>query len=261
MSLIPASRITEETFKDIQIVATDMDGTLTCSGKFTPNLLQALAALQEAKILVIIVTGRSAGWVQGVKNYLPIGGAIAENGGVFFSDYIEQPDFLISLKNLTAHRQILAQIFQQLKRQFPQIIASADNDFRLTDWTFNIQGLTTTDLQQIEEFCLRSGWGFTYSTVQCHIKPLAQNKASGLLEVILNYFPGISPEQVLTVGDSPNDESLFDRSKFPISVGVANIIHYGSQLNHLPLYVTAEAEGAGFCELAQLLLKYRSNAR
>jgi hydroxymethylpyrimidine pyrophosphatase-like HAD family hydrolase len=59
-----------------------MDGTLTRSGRFSSALLQDLEVLALAGIPVVIVTGRSAGWVSGLLHYLPIVGAIAENGGI-----------------------------------------------------------------------------------------------------------------------------------------------------------------------------------
>ena len=46
-------------FGDIRLIATDMDGTLNQSGKFTPELLQALADLTAANIQVIVTTRRS----------------------------------------------------------------------------------------------------------------------------------------------------------------------------------------------------------
>ena len=94
-----------------------------------------------------------------------------------------------------------------------------------------------------------------YSNVQCHIKPLTQDKAAGLLQVWRDRFPKYKPEQVLTVGDSPNDESLFDANYFPLSVGVANVLDYADQLTHHPAYITTAPEGEGFCELAKYLLK------
>jgi len=62
-----------------------------------------------------------------------------------------------------------------------------------------------------------------------------------------------SAEQTLTVGDSPNDESLF-QPEFPCSVGVANILAYSNQMQYQPAYVTVAAEGSGFCELVRYLL-------
>lgn len=244
--------------KNVRLVATDMDGTLTQSGKFTPTLLQALERLAAAEIQVLIVTGRSAGWVGSLVNYLPVWGAIAENGGLFYSSQTETPTLLVAIPDLALHRQKLAQTFQRLQADFPQLQASADNRFRLTDWTFDVQGLSLTEIQAINAYCQDQGWGFTYSNVQCHIKPIEQDKATGLRQVLGQYFPDYTPQQVVTVGDSPNDESLFDAEQFPLSVGVANIRHYADQLVHQPTYITPDAEGFGFCQLAHWLWNIRN---
>ena len=63
--------------------------------------------------------------------------------------------------------------------------------FRVTDWTFDLTSLTTDELQNIGDLCQQMGWGFTYSNVQCHIKPQGQDKAVGLLKVLRQYFPDI----------------------------------------------------------------------
>lgn len=259
MSLIPLSYKVTFANKNISLIATDMDGTLTRYGKFTSSLFQALEALATAKISVLLVTGRSAGWVQGLQSYLPVTGAIAENGGIFFLGNSEEPQLLTPIDDLVTHRQQLAKTFDYLKSHFPQIKESTDNAFRLTDWTFDVQGLTTAELQQLQELCTNKGWGFTYSTVQCHIKPEKQTKATSLLQVLNSYFPQVTTENLITVGDSPNDETLFDRSIFPVSVGVANILDYKDKLKFLPTYVTSLAEGEGFRELAELVLQMRSH--
>lgn len=257
MSLIPLSSQAIFTQKNIRLIATDMDGTLSQGGYFTSSLFQALEALAAANIPVLIVTGRSAGWVQGLQSYLPVTGAIAENGGVFFSPQSERPKMLTPIADLIQHRLSLAQIFQHLQTLFPKITESVDNRFRLTDWTFDVEGLTLAELTQLEKSCAEAGWGFTYSTVQCHIKPFNQDKATSLLQVLKAYFPHLTREEIVTVGDSPNDESLFNQNLFPLSVGVANVLHYTSKLRHLPAYVTSQEEGKGFSELAQLILKGR----
>jgi hydroxymethylpyrimidine pyrophosphatase-like HAD family hydrolase len=118
-----------------------------------------------------------------------------------------------------------------------------------------VQGLTVSEIEQLSQHCQAKGWSITYSTVQVHIKIPQQNKASGLLTVLGKYFPHLKSHQILTVGDSPNDESLFDAAKFPLSVGVANVREYLPHLSHHPTYITAAAEGAGFCELSQILLQ------
>ena len=254
MDVQTKNQLSSEALSNIRLVATDMDGTVTQKSKFTSDVISALESLSNNSIDLIIVTGRSAGWVNGINYYLPIKGAIAENGGLFYNQNNQDWEFLTKIPDLTSHRQQLKQVFQLLKNQFPQIQESQDNLFRLTDWTFDINHLNLEQLQTMESMCLEMGWGFTYSTVQCHIKPLQQDKARGLKQVISKYYPQLLPEQIVTVGDSPNDESLFNSSLFPISVGVANIKHYCDRLKHQPTYITNQAEGAGFGELLKLLL-------
>lgn len=256
MPLTPTLQPCPDALKSVRLIATDMDGTLTQQEKFTPALLQTLIDLADAGIPILIVTGRSAGWVSGLVHYLPIVGAIAENGGLYYLGQagVASANLLVEIADIPRHRQQLSKMFGQLQAEFPQICESVDNQFRLTDWTFDVQGLSLLDLQHMSDRCCAQGWGFTYSTVQCHIKLAQQQKAIGLQTVLQRNFPQFTPRQVVTVGDSPNDESLFDPDWFPLSVGVANLRHYANQMQHLPAYITQAAEAEGFCELARAVL-------
>lgn len=255
LSLTALSEVSSTCLSNIRLIATDMDGTLTKRGKFTPALLQALEDLATANIKVLIVTGRSAGWVSGLSSLMPVAGAMAENGGLYFPPGNHKPVVLTPIPDLVQHRQQLGTTFEKLQTQFPQIQESVDNRFRITDWTFDVTGLSQDELQTLDRLCQQMGWGFTYSNVQCHIKPQGQDKAVGLLQVLRENFPNYSPEQIVTVGDSPNDESLFDRHYFPISIGVANVLEYADKLQHQPVYITNAAEGDGFCELSSYILQ------
>jgi HAD superfamily hydrolase (TIGR01484 family) len=243
-----------ERLTDIRLIATDIDGTLTRAGKFTSELLESIDLLTANEIKLLLVTGRSAGWVSAVNNYLPVVGSIAENGGVYFNSDGEF-DFLTRIENIELHREQLANRFWELQEAYPQIEESVDNQFRITDWTFDLAGLTNLELEQIASKCQSWGYSFTFSTIQCHIKPQRQDKGDAILQVLQQYFPELQRTQIITVGDSPNDASMFDRSLFPHSVGVANIQHYTSQLIHQPQYITQSPEVAGFCELVNLLTR------
>jgi hypothetical protein len=59
-------------------------------------------------------------------------------------------------------------------------------------------------------------------------------------------------DRFVFVGDSGNDAPMFEF--FPLSVGVANVRAFLDRLARLPAYVTEHASGAGFVELASLLL-------
>jgi hypothetical protein len=246
--------LNQANLSDIHLIASDVDGTLTDNGKFSSDFISTLLDLQSSGIKVLLVTGRSAGWVSALVNYLPVAGAIAENGGVFLQPNGTQ-DLLSSIPNLSRHRILLENTFHHIKQLFPNLHPSADNQFRITDWTFDVNDLSTEDIQAISSQCQQMGWSFTYSNVQCHIKPLHQDKATGLMSVLKKYFPELNSQQVLTIGDSPNDEAMFNPDLFPISVGVANVRHYQDKMLHLPKYVTYTSEFVGFSELAKLLVQ------
>ncbi|MEO0835675.1 MAG: HAD family hydrolase [Cyanobacteria bacterium J06642_3] len=251
--------LTKTALTSIGLIATDMDGTLTKTGKFTSELLAALEDLVANHLPVLIVTGRSAGWVSAIANYLPIYGAIAENGGLFYNSKKNQTEFIARIEDLSHYRQTLQTTFLKLQKRFPEIQESSDNRFRITDWTFDIGNLTPTQLKKIELICQEQGFGFTYSTIQCHIKPLQQDKAGALMQLLQSHFPQLAPRQVLTVGDSPNDESLFNPNYFPLSVGVANISHYSDRLKYLPSYITNQPEIQGFCQIRDYLIFSANN--
>jgi len=62
-------------------------------------------------------------------------------------------------------------------------------------------------------------------------------------------------DRLAFVGDSPNDEPMF--RFFPNSIAVANIAEFAHLIAHPPAFVTRGAEGAGFAELARLILAKR----
>ncbi|MBE9064671.1 HAD family hydrolase [cf. Phormidesmis sp. LEGE 11477] len=242
-------------WQTIRLIATDMDGTLTRSGEFTPALLEAIASLRAHGIDVMIVTGRSAGWVSAIVNYLPVVGAIAENGGLYIDKQSGKSTLLSDIPDQAQHRDRLETIFNHLRQRYPSLRPSVDNPYRITDWTFDIDGLTQSDLDWMQAACKTKLMDFTYSTVQCHIKVEKQEKALGLNQVLRQKFPTMTATSIVTVGDSPNDASLFDPDQFPHSVGVANVSDYLSVLAHTPAYITAASEVEGFVELVNQLTK------
>ncbi|NET47378.1 MAG: HAD family phosphatase [Merismopedia sp. SIO2A8] len=265
----PALRLLPNCFRNARFIATDMDGTLTKRGKFSSRLLETLETLATAQWPVMIVTGRSAGWVNSVAHYLPIVGAIAENGGIFYEPG-GASQLITSIPDLDLHREKLADTFGTIQTHYPRLMESDDNPFRLTDWTFDVGDLSPSDIDAIAQICQDEGWSFTYSTVQCHIKPIGQDKGTAVREAIARYFPQYQDQdpvlkniqgtvqdalaQVVTVGDSPNDVSLFNPDLFPCSVGVANVEEYRDRLQYFPCHLTSAREVEGFCELAHALL-------
>jgi HAD superfamily hydrolase (TIGR01484 family) len=79
---MPLSALNQSTLSNIRLIASDVDGTLTQNGKFSSDFISTLLDLQSAGIKVLLVTGRSTGWVNALVNYLPVEGAIAESSSL-----------------------------------------------------------------------------------------------------------------------------------------------------------------------------------
>ena len=247
--------------KNINLIASDMDGTMTTLGRFSQKLFEGFSLLRSSGIRIVLITGRSAGWVNGLASLLPIDGAIAENGGIFFSTGEENAgEELISLGcSRLQHRAKLQAAFSVLQKEFPHIQEASDNAFRITDWTYSVHNLSEADLTRMGVICNELGWDFTFSNVQCHITPRGQQKSEGLLRVLRNNPTLSTPlDQSLTIGDSPNDESMFNSKLFPNSVGVANIRKYEHTLKYTPAFLTPSEESAGFLEMARFVASLKN---
>ena len=266
------------------VVASDIDGTLTIDSMLHSSVVNATEVLRALGIGLILVTGRAAGYAYTLFEALGAQAVIAENGGILYlKENPGQPLFLRSdhwvpaaeqSKSAPTPQQIGQALFEELQRRgvLPaHARPTYDNLFRVTDFTFELEGIDSATLAQVKE-TLAQGLvlakdihdsinmpvtaSFVYSSIHAHIMPLQQNKGTALkaLARLLN----IQTTQILTIGDSLNDEALFDAGTFPVSVGVANLRKYFSMLHHMPRYLTANPEGHGFIEMVRTLVETKS---
>lgn len=245
-------------FAQVKFIISDFDDTMTTEGLLTSEVIDAVSKLKKAGIEVLIATGRNAAWVSCLSHILPVVGALGETGGVYFSSRQEKPDIFIDEPALV--REKLKKIFLILKAAFPYIEETTDNSWRLADWTFERPGISLEDLNKMKVLCLENAVDFQYSTVHCHIFPQGQNKAAGVLKILGKFnfkAEDLKNGRIVTMGDSPNDSVLFDPAFCSLSVGVKNVLK--SSMEHMPRYVTANAEGKGFAEFADYLLNITSS--
>ena len=73
-----------------------------------------------------------------------------------------------------------------------------------------------------------------------------------LFEEVFNENLEQIKEQVIFIGDSPNDSPMF--SFFPHSVGVANVRRFEGQMTCEPSWITQQNGGDGFAEMVATLL-------
>lgn len=253
------------TWDGLRAVAVDIDGTLTSHGRFPAGVIASLYALQSRGFKLCLVTGRPSGWVQGLATYLPVDAAIAENGGVIFLGAETEPLIRDARTgNYVAtddeqRRESLRQMFLQLRSVRPQLRVTEDNHYRLSDFTFHASGLAADVLGAMKSDVERAGLSFTWSTIHAHIMPGGQEKGTALEWLLAQWGIENRPATTtLTIGDSPNDASLFCVDKFPLSAGVANIVKYRDLMEHYPRIISRLPEADGFIEIVNTLLKIKS---
>lgn len=250
-----------ELLRSVRYVFTDFDDTLTLHGCLPAATLSALHALQTAGIKVIPVTGGCAGWSDMMVRVLPVAGVISEGGGVFLKPEGHAVTYHFFHDETTMRAQqaeLLAMLAPRLKR-FKALKLTRDQAYRLTDVAIDYaQEISPPALQEKDTLLaelISLGLNAKASSIHINVCQAGVDKYA-MTERVLHEFFHVSAvaakQQVLYVGDAPNDESMF--AQFPLSVGVANIAKHLAVLKHKPAFVTESEGGEGFAELAEKLL-------
>ena len=259
-------------------ILTDIDDTLTTDGAITPDALAALGALRAAGLRVVAVTGRPVGWSMPFAAAWPVDAIVAENGAMaLVAD--QENDSQISPEGPADKRQQLSKIYlqdaatrsanfahmQQVLAQIEATVPGArratDSPGRETDIAIDHSEFTQLPQAQIDQcVALMRAAGMNATVSSIHINGWfgAHNKWEGARWTVRTLFARALEDETdrwAYVGDSTNDQVMFQH--LPLSVGVANIARFAAQLQYLPRYVTQGERGAGFAELAQVILSAR----
>ena len=263
----PVQELDRKLARQVDVLLTDIDDTLTTDGRLPKLSYSALWDLHDAGIAVVPVTGRPAGWCDLISRQWPVAGVIGENGAFVMTmdgehqirvDSAEAPE---PQKN--EHR--LAEIADEILRSVPGTRYANDQFARLFDVAIDFAEeppLLGYDVaRQIREFFEAHGAQAKVSSIHVNAWFGRYDKRSMAAHFLLQRF-GIDlavadqNARCLFVGDSPNDEPMFEA--FEISVGVANIVSFADQLKHPPRFVTGGTGAEGFGELASTILRLRA---
>jgi HAD superfamily hydrolase (TIGR01484 family) len=239
-----------------KVLFTDVDDTLTWQGQIPKQTFSALSDLRDAGIRVVPVTGASAGWCDCLLKTLPVENIIGENGA-FWMQQSERGHTLINyLKAQTQVSKDLATLKLlaiKLNQQFPTISFTQDQSYRLTDVALDIGQAVDVDPAQAKaatQWLRAQGVSAHLSSIHINTWIGTYNKATGAKAWLDAH--NISQDKVIFIGDSPNDEAMFEY--FEQTVGVANIQRFLPSLDHSPKFITQGSGGEGFTELVNLLL-------
>ena len=244
-------------------VLTDIDDTLTTEGAITPDALQALGTLKDAGLHVIAITGRPVGWSEPFARSWPVDAIVAENGSVALVNRggslsrLHQQDAATRATNFTRMQQVARRVL----REVPGTLLSRDSAGRETDIAIDHSEFTHLPPDRITQavhIMRAEGMSATVSSIHINGWFGTHDKLVGarwIVRELLGRELAHEMQRWVYVGDSTNDQLMFEA--FAHSVGVANIRRFASELAHWPRYVTQGERGAGFAEVAAVLLAAR----
>lgn len=246
----------------VKYILTDVDDTLTWESNLPVETYQALSDLIAAGYVVIPVTGGCAGWSDLIARLWPVSGVITEGGACFLQkqasgklDY----HYWNSANDMHIKKLALLAKVEALLPEFAPLQLARDQAYRLTDVAVDYAQDLNPALPELRDAMLAKlhSQGIQAKASSIHINIWFGNYDKfAMAERVLKQHYGLNDqqilEQVMYVGDAPNDESMF--AKFPLSFGVANIRQHLENMTQRPNWITQKPGGHGFAELANKLL-------
>lgn len=231
----------------VKLVAADIDGTLTISRDtylLDLDAIKMIRVLEENDIRVSLVSGNSILIVAGLARYLGAKGpSIGENGCIVY--YRGGIHRLCSSETRQA---------AELVKEELGLTPSWQNPYREYDLAFVKKDSSKEELRklvtQASQILERHGYRnlkVVSSGYALHVMPREADKGQGLLYACK--LLGISPSEVVAIGDSETDLELFEKAG--ISVAVSNADEKAKEKADI---VLSKPSGKGFVELAELIL-------
>jgi len=259
----PIQDITGQELARIRGVLFDIDDTFTLAGRITPDAYSALWDLHDKGFILVPVTGRPAGWCDHIARMWPVDGVVGENGAFYYC-YSEQDRrllrrYVFAPEQAKEKRHALERIREEVLERVPGACIAADQPFRLFDLAVDFaEDVTPLSQEEIQKICsVFVSHQATYKVSSIHVNGWFGDYNKLLMtSLFLEERLGLSWEDArdrfIFIGDSPNDEPMFEA--FPVSIGVANVERFIPMMKHTPAYITKREGGSGFAEAARIIL-------
>ncbi len=245
----------------IKGVCFDIDDTFSTEGKITASAFQSLWDLRNAGFALIPVTGRPAGWCDHIARFWPVDAVVGENGAfTFFMNEHKLQHFdtqdEASVQTSKAKLQVLRQV---ILASFPNAHFASDQSYRefdlAIDFCEDVAPWPESEIDRLVKLCEAQGAIAKISSIHVNTWFGRYTKIEGI-RAFLKHAKELklslpSFDELIFIGDSPNDEPMFEA--FDASVGVANLKPFLPRLQHPPKYLTTGKAGEGFSELARFL--------
>ena len=260
------NHIPAEVCQNIRGVFFDIDDTVTTDGRLEGSAYLAIEKLKQAGLLTIPITGRPAGWCDLIARFWPVDGVVGENGAFYFAydrnTLKMRRCYVRSEEQRREDQKKLAKLKKEILQRVPGSAISADQTYReadlAVDFCEDVAPLPNESVLKIKNIFEDSGAVAKISSIHVNGWFGDYDKLSTCQLFVssqLGFKLSEQREKFIFVGDSPNDEPMFQY--FPNAVGVANVQNFINQLQHPPTWVTHQKSGAGFVELVDHLVKNR----
>lgn len=266
--MLPIGELDAERARRVRFVLMDIDDTLTREGKLLASSYGALWALKRAGLAVVPVTGRPAGWCDLIAREWPVDGVVGENGALAFWEERDADDRpvlrqLFDPRAVRNDHPVIAKVKARALAEVPGLRVAKDQFARIFDLALDFAEedpiLTLEEARRVAAIAEAEGAVAKVSSIHVNVWMGRYDKlsmAERFLSERFGWDPGSGLDQVVFVGDSPNDEPMFAR--FPMACGVANVRRYGGLMKDLPAFVSEAECGDGFAEIANTLLDARA---
>jgi HAD superfamily hydrolase (TIGR01484 family) len=265
----PLSALSGTACANLKVVLTDIDDTLTTDGRLTADAYSALEMLRASKLIVVPVTGRPAGWCDLIARFWPVDGVIGENGAFYFrydhDSRVMRRYYAASEGERRSNQQRLSALAIQILGEVQGSALATDQAYRVADLAIDfredVPALSLEKVNHIVRIFQQAGATARISSIHVNGWFGDYDKLTTTRELLASEFRielTSDRDEVLFVGDSPNDEPMF--RAIALSVGVANVLECRENLRHLPSYLTQQRSGAGFVELANYLVAARQRS-
>ena len=266
--MTPLTACPRATLAAVKGVLTDIDETVSTDGRLTAEAYGALEALKKAGLLVIPVTGRPAGWCDHIARFWPVDAVVGENGAFWMWQDAKvgrlQTRFIQTDAQRAEGRRRLDTVKADVLREVPGTAIASDQPYRLADLAIDfcedVPPLPRAAVDRIVAIFERHGASAKVSSIHVNGWFGAYDKLTTSRTMMRELF-GVDLDtdgekaRYVFVGDSPNDSPMF--GFFPNAVGVANVAAVADTMPYLPRWIAAARSGAGFVELARVLIDAR----
>jgi hydroxymethylpyrimidine pyrophosphatase-like HAD family hydrolase/energy-coupling factor transporter ATP-binding protein EcfA2 len=215
-------------------LATDYDNTLAAEGRVDRKTIAALECLIQSGRKVVLVTGRL---LPDILDIFPEIGlcerVVADNGAVLYRPGTREHTVLAP--------PIPPAFIDELRRRGVPELSFGDSIVG------TVRPHELTVLEVIRDLGLELQVIFNRDAVM--VVPSGINKATGLEAALLEM--GLSPRNVVAIGDAENDHALLNLCEYAVAVGNAV-----PMLKEIADWVTTSADGNGVVEIIDELVKH-----